>query len=171
MTQDRLVTLRLSTNLIATIEAEARRREISAAQMIRLALADGLRRRGPDDPPRGGNYLSRPSLIAATFDAASDWLDLQRRLRAEGLVLRQSDESWGAEARIALHDWPGNHFLMWLDETGQSLAELTMRFRAPFPDPPRRTAITFPPGAFRSLRERAAERVRFIDPPDEDRAA
>lgn len=174
-TQHRLVTLRLSADLIAALELEAHRREISPAQMIRLAIVETVRRRAPASrapvaegtgaeggtgtaaPP--SNYAPRPSLIAATFDAASDWLDLQRRLRTEGLVLRLHEESWSAESRVALHDWPSDRFVIWLDETGQSLGELMMRFRAPFPGGMRRAPIVLPPGTFRALRQRSAQRV------------
>ncbi|MBD3788321.1 MAG: hypothetical protein IE922_15405 [Sphingomonadales bacterium] len=161
MTQHRLVTLRLSADLIAALETEAHRREISPAQMIRVAIVETVRRKAGDGGAAtpGGNYMPRPSLIAATFDAAESWLDLQSRLRAEGLVLRLHEESWGSEARIALHDWPADRFVAWLDETGQSLAELTMRFRAPFPGQMRRAPITLPPGAFRALRKRSALRL------------
>lgn len=165
MTQHRLVTLRLSADLIAALETEAHRREISPAQMIRVAIVETVRRKsdgataGEAGHAPAGNYLPRPSLIAATFDAAEDWLDLQTRLRAEGLVLRLHEESWATEARIALHDWPADRFVVWLDEAGQSLAELMMRFRAPFPGQVRRAPITLPPGAFRALRKRSALRL------------
>ena len=161
MTQHRLVTLRLSADLLAALETEAHRREISPAQMIRVAIVETVRRKAGAGGATGpsGNYMPRPSLIAATFDAAETWLDLQTRLRAEGLVLRLHEESWGSEARIALHDWPADRFVAWLDETGQSLAELTMRFRAPFPGQVRRAPITLPPGAFRALRKRSALRL------------
>jgi len=155
MTQTRLVTLRLSTDLINAIEIEAHRHEITAAQVIRAALSEVLIRRAA--PPASSNYSPRPSLIAATFDAAQDWLDLQRRLRAEGLVLRLAEGDRVSGTRIALHDWPGDRFLIWLDDAGQSFAELSLRFRAPFPGALRRHAAAFPPGTFRALHERAAE--------------
>lgn len=178
MTQHRLVTLRLSADLLAAIETEAHRREISPAQMIRTAIVETVRRKGGGesggDPGKtpSGNYMPRPSLIAATFDAATDWLDLQTRLRTEGLVLRLHDESWGSEARIALHDWPADRFVSWLGETGQSLPELMMRFRAPFPGQMRRAPIALPPGAFRALRRRSALRLEETDAArDDERAA
>lgn len=158
MTQHRLVTLRLPADLIAALEVEAHRRELSPAQMIRVALVETVRIRGLASPRVvQGNYAARPSLIAATFDTARDWLELQSKLRAEGLVLRLHEESGGPEGRIALHDWPSDRFLLWLDEAGQDPHELRMRFRAPFPGQVRHAPVTLPP--FRALPRRSSLRL------------
>jgi hypothetical protein len=121
MTQHRLVTLRLPTDLIAQIEAAARLQEETPAELIRRALADALR-----EAPTAVQK-SEMAVISAAFDRAQGWLDLQARLRKAGFVLRLDGE------RLGLHEWPSDRFVLWIEEIGHSLAELMLQYRAPFP--------------------------------------
>ncbi|WP_444460555.1 hypothetical protein [Rhodobacter capsulatus] len=84
MTQHRLVTLRLPTDLIAKIEAAARLQEETPAELIRRSLSDALRR------PRA-SCKNEMAVITAAFDKAQGWLDLQAKLR-KAFVLRLEDE-------------------------------------------------------------------------------
>ena len=117
----RHVTLRLPLDLIEAVETEARAREVPSAVLLRAALIRAF---------SATEHLPPTHLCAlrAALDEARGWLDLQVRLRAGGLVLRL-----GLGARLAVHDWPADRFLIWLDTLGPDLAELTLRFRAPFP--------------------------------------
>lgn len=121
MTQHRLVTLRLSTDLITRIEAAARRCEETPAEVIRRCLAEALR----ETPPavKRGDL----AVLNLAFEQAQGWLDLQAKLRKAGFVLRLDGE------RLGLHEWPSDHFVLWSEEIGQSLADLSVQFRAPFP--------------------------------------
>lgn len=121
MTQHRLVTLRLPTELIAKIEAAARLHEETPAELIRRSLAQALREL-PEAVPK-----SQLMVLASAFDKAQGWLDLQAKLRKTGFVLRLDGE------RLGLHEWPSDRFVLWIEEIGHSLAELTLQYRAPFP--------------------------------------
>ena len=61
--------------------------------------------------------------------AAPGWLDLQRTLRREGLVLRLSE----CGQSLQLHSWPEDRLLMPLSALGLTLEGLCLHFRAPFP--------------------------------------
>lgn len=121
MTQHRLVTLRLPTDLIAKIEASARLREETPAELIRRALSEALR-----EMPEAVKK-SDLMVLSGAFDKALGWLDLQAKLRKAGFVLRLDGE------RLGLHEWPSDRFVLWIEELGHSLAELTVQYRAPFP--------------------------------------
>lgn len=132
MTQHRLVTLRLPTDLITRIEAVARQREETPAGLIRRCLGEALR----ETPPavKRGDL----AVLNLAFDQAQSWLDLQAKLRKAGFVLRLDGE------RLGLHEWPSDHFVLWIEEIGQSLADLTLQFRAPFPGALTRRAVRPP---------------------------
>lgn len=57
------------------------------------------------------------------------WLDLQRSLRREGLVLRLTD----CGRSLVLHSWPEDRPLFQLEAIGLTLERLCLHFRAPFP--------------------------------------
>ena len=138
MEQHRLVTLSLPVSLIARIEARAHGDQIAPAEVIRRALIATLAE---------GETALAPNLMAAravqeALAGAAGWLDLQHRLRQEGVVLRLRAD------RLALNSWPADRFILWLDDLGETLADLTLRFRAPFPGAiPRRRAQPPPDGA------------------------
>ena len=66
--------------------------------------------------------------LMAEFEAAASWLDLQRRLRARGFVLRLH-----AGGDLFLHVWPSDRKLLPIEALGQSLEALSLHFRAVFP--------------------------------------
>lgn len=110
------------------------------------ALRDQVRQRQPEtappqDPaatPRLSPDAAEQRLTRATraiagelapeFAAAASWLDLQRRLRARGFVLRLD----GAGA-LYLHIWPSDRRLMPVEALDHSLESLSLHFRAVFP--------------------------------------
>ncbi|MBZ4023173.1 hypothetical protein CKO11_11970 [Rhodobacter sp. TJ_12] len=121
MTQNRLVTLRLPTDLIAKIEVAARLHEETPAELIRRALSEAL-----EEVP-SAVHKSELAALSNAFENAQGWLDLQAKLRKIGFVLRLEEE------RLGLHEWPSDRFVLWVEEIGHSLAELMLQFRAPFP--------------------------------------
>lgn len=66
--------------------------------------------------------------LAAEFDRAANWLDLQRRLRARGFVLRLD-----AAGGLYLHVWPSDRRLLPVEALDHSLESLSQHFRAVFP--------------------------------------
>ena len=123
MQRDRLVSLRLSDDLLLALGRTARLRGMAVPDLVRALLTRGTGDSAevlPDLPVRGP--------IAAEFAAAADWVDLQSRLRRHGYVLRPS-----VDGGLAVHDWPGDRLLVALSRLGQDEAALTLRFRAPFP--------------------------------------
>jgi len=123
MQRDRLVSLRLSDDLLLALGRTARLRGMAVPDLVRAILARGTGDSHevlPDLPVRGP--------IAAEFAAAGDWVDLQSRLRRHGYALRCA-----ADGELAVHDWPGDRFLVPLSRLGQDEAALTLRFQAPFP--------------------------------------
>ncbi len=123
MAADRTVTLRLSDSLFRAALARARAEEVPAAEVIRTALA---REVGAEAGPVGAVAAVRGAL-SAEFAAAADWLDLQRRLRGRGFVLRRRDDA------LWLHTWPVERPLLPLARLGPGEAALTVHYRAPFP--------------------------------------
>jgi hypothetical protein len=109
----------------------------------RAAIAAGQR---PSDLVR--DALTQAFAPVAVFDtdtvgtlfrsiaASTGWLDLQRRLRRLGFVLRAD-----CDGDAFLHDWPSDRRIISLTEAGYRLRDLTIRFREPFP------ARIFRPGA------------------------
>lgn len=66
--------------------------------------------------------------LAAEFDGAANWLDLQRRLRSRGFVLRLD-----AAVGLYLHVWPSDRRLLPVEALDHSLESLSQHFRAVFP--------------------------------------
>ncbi|MBD3803969.1 MAG: ribbon-helix-helix protein, CopG family [Thioclava sp.] len=139
MKQHRLVSLRLPLDLIDQLGREARALGLSPAEMARQALRQGLTSDTADDEEASA-MLPEMRAVQEALDRASDWLDLQQRLRNAGFVLRA-----GACGAIGLHDWPANRFLIPLDEVGTSPAELVLRYRAPFPGRAAAPELSVPP--------------------------
>jgi hypothetical protein len=131
------VSLELPDDLLLALGRAARAAGCGPSAYLGAALAAALER--PERfvaAERVGQALSR----------AKCWLDLQRRLRAEGFVLRLI----GEEERLWLCLWPENRPLFEAGDLGVDLAGLCLRFRADFPGrglripapaPPRRRVI------------------------------
>jgi len=73
---------------------------------------------------------------------ASDWVELQHRLRIEGFALRIH-----AEQGLQLCTWPKIRPLMPAAEAGLDLLELTLRFKTRFPFPTSQSAQCAEPTA------------------------
>lgn len=108
------------------VSIAARQQGLTPGQYVAAALRQALT--GPVCRRRTGHEAEE---IAAIFAGAADWLDLQRRLRARGLVIRR-----GVEGELHLHSWPAGVRLLPVEALGQSAPSLCLRFRAPFPDMP-----------------------------------
>lgn len=84
-------------------------------------------------------------VIRTAIHRASDWLDLQRRLRSKGYVLRRV-----ADGGLAVHTWPRDKAIRRLDDLGYSLAGLVLKYGATFPGDisgARRARVVGPPTA------------------------
>mgnify|MGYP002078730129 CR=1 FL=1 len=125
MSKDRTVTLRIPEALLAAALNAARREEMTTPDFIRAAIADRVAEFG--GPARDPLAALRRRL-RRDFAAADGWVDLQRRLRGQGLVLRarEAGEVW-------LHTWPVERRLVPLARLGTTREELVVLYRAPFP--------------------------------------
>lgn len=84
-------------------------------------------------------------LIRQAIHHSADWLDLQRRLRARGYVLRRA-----AGGGLAIHTWPRDRAILSIEDLGYSLAGLVLKFGATFPGDfsgARRARLAPPPSA------------------------
>ncbi len=124
MTQFMPVALDLPVPLILALGQAARDAGVTPTDFVILALTDALHDRGqaPGDATAG---------VRQALCLASDWLDLQRRLRQAGHVLRRH-----RDGGLYLHDWPFDRPVLPLSDLGYTLAGLTLRFAAPFPGEP-----------------------------------
>ncbi len=125
MPGDRSVTIRIPEPLLAAAIRAARAGEMTAAEFIRTALAERLAELDSDGQRDPVGVIRRA--LRRQFSQASDWLDLQRRLRAEGFVLRE------AEGDLWLFTWPLERRLVRLERVGPGREDLTLHFRSPFP--------------------------------------
>ena len=128
MTQSRLVTLRLPLDLIARIEARAHEMELAPGEVIRGALEAALTGVSLPEPSREARERAA---LRASIARAEGWLSLQSDLRRQGFVLRLHEGT-----QLAVHSWPEDRFLLWLDTLGHDIGTLSLAFRAPFPGAP-----------------------------------
>ncbi|MCB2109388.1 MAG: hypothetical protein H6895_04320 [Defluviimonas sp.] len=77
---------------------------------------------------RAGAPATRAETVDLAIRQAGSWLELQRRLRRAGVVLRLA-----GDGQLMLHDWPRNRPILPLAGLGHSLASLVLAFGAPFP--------------------------------------
>ena len=125
MSKDRTVTLRIPEALLAAALNAARREEMTTPDFIRAAIADRVAEVG--GPARDPLAALRRRL-RRDLGAARGWVDLQRRLRGQGLVLRARDEG-----EVWLHTWPVERRLVPLSRLGTTREELVVLYRSPFP--------------------------------------
>ncbi|MBC7143078.1 MAG: hypothetical protein H5U18_13140 [Rhodobacteraceae bacterium] len=126
MDHSHAVTIDLPEVLLIALGQAARAAGCSPSEFLRATLRGALDRtparlRAEDEVIRHASHLAR------------DWLDLQRRLRAAGYVLRRAPEGG-----LAVHSWPLDRPIMRVEDVGLSLAGLVLKFRAPFPGDVRR---------------------------------
>ena len=126
------VTFELSKDMLLALGQAADAAQTNPSDYLRAVLRTALQ----SSPVR---LRGAESDIRLAIALASDWLDLQGRLRAAGYVLRLSDDTG-----LYLHSWPRNQMILPIKDIGHSLAGLMLRFSAPFPGdipPARRTAL------------------------------
>lgn len=121
MAQERLVTLRLSDDVLSALSGMARMDGRAPADIIRDALANALAAR------KGGSDRI-PAEVGEAFRAAPEWLTLQSRLRRLGFVLRLD-----ADGHLALFSWPHERMIVPVERIGHTQTTLSLRFHAPFP--------------------------------------
>lgn len=119
MTRSIQIAIDLPETLLRALGQAARAAGVTPSDYLRTTLAAAL---------AGVTTPSATDPVQAIIATAEDWLDLQRRLRGAGYVLRRADAG-----HLVLHDWPLNRPILPLLDLGHSLAALTLRFRAPFP--------------------------------------
>ena len=122
MSKDRVVSLKLSEDLLLGIGRAARAAGCSPQEIIRDAVAAAL------TESRQAELAEQVGHIRGLFDQAEGWLELQSNLRSAGFVLRAAPAGG-----LGLHTWPQENYLIPAEALGQSLAALSLRFRAPFP--------------------------------------
>ncbi|MCX7646368.1 MAG: hypothetical protein N2Z62_13885 [Rhodobacteraceae bacterium] len=123
MSGDRTVTIRIPAPLLAAAARAARAEEMTAGDFIRAALAE----RVAAASGAGDAVSTLRRALRRDFAEAADWPDLQRRLRAQGFVLR------AVEGRVWIHTWPLERRLLPLARLGVTVEDLTLLYRAPFP--------------------------------------
>lgn len=126
----RTVTIELSDALLLALGRAARAAGCSPSDYLRAVLRGALDR----TPAR---LRSEAEEILQAVHLSQDWVDLQRRLRAQGLVLRRT-----ADGGLAVHTWPVERAILPLSAIGPGEADLTLRFGRAFPtDVPRAAAL------------------------------
>jgi hypothetical protein len=126
------VELDLPPALLLALGRAARRAGLTPSDYVASVLAAAVER--ADFPPIGTADVVQQALMAA-----SDWLDLQCRLRRAGYVLRRDPAG-----DLMLHDWPLNRPLLPMADLGHGMAGLTVQFQAPFPAEVFTAPVTLP---------------------------
>jgi hypothetical protein len=123
--------LKLPPDMLRVVDDLARRRDVTAGQIVRQMIADGIRyeTQRAKTPVRADEQLLAPlrARLARDLAHAGSWRDLQTRLRAQGVEFRP------AGGGLTLHRFPGGDRLCKASELGYSYARLVQRFRAGFP--------------------------------------
>ena len=123
MTSERFITLQIPEALYCAALRTACKESLTPAELVRDALAQRVANQGRLDRAVENMRTS----LSHEFETASDWLDLQRRLRAQDCVIRRhTGELW-------LCSWPWERRLVRLERLGSPEAELALRFHARFP--------------------------------------
>lgn len=141
MAEDRTVELELPHRLLLALGRAAESARVRPSAYLCAVLEIALDREGFALP--GAEEEVRIALHLAT-----GWPDLQKRLRAQGRVLRA-----GEGGELFLHTWPEGRRLLPLALFGESRAGLTLRFATDFPP-------ATPLAAFRSCRVAAPDQPR-----------
>lgn len=125
------ITIRLPEKLLRAARDVAALRDVTLGQLVRDALNAEIRRAprpstSPDRAEERRLALLR-ARFAEDFARAETWEDLQGRLRRKGATLRE------AGGGLAIVTWPEGQRICKASDMNASLANLTRRFRAPFP--------------------------------------
>lgn len=78
-----------------------------------------------DAPSRA---TGQDEVIRSAIHGATDWPDLQRRLRAKGYVLRRAPDGG-----LAIQTWPRGRAILRIEDLGYSHAGLVLKFGGAFP--------------------------------------
>ena len=124
MTPRRTLNVTIPPPLLDAAERAARTQNLPLADFLRGAILSAA----TDARPSAGVSRRSAADLARVFDDALGWLDLQRRLRMRGFVLRRT-----AGGILWLHLWPQDHPLLPVSALGLSLEGLSLQFRAAFP--------------------------------------
>lgn len=125
MNNDRSLTIRIPEALLSSTMSAARVEDMTAAEFIRIAVADRVAELGGAAKRDAVGMIRRA--LRRDFSEARDWLDLQRRLRAQKLVIRKR------EGQLWLFTWPIERKLVALTRLGVSEEDLTILYRTSFP--------------------------------------
>lgn len=127
----RTVTVAMPEALLLALGRAARAAGCSPSDYL-CAVVRGALDRTPARP------RSEEEAIQRAVNLSADWVELQRRLRAAGFVLRRAPEGG-----LAVHSWPIERAILPLKALGFSEADLALRYGTRFPpDAPRRAAVS-----------------------------
>lgn len=115
------VTVEFSNDMLLALGRAAQFARTTPSDYLRAVLRTALE----SSPVR---LREADDVVRLAIMLASDWLDLQSRLRAANYVLRLSDKQG-----LRVHSWPRNQVILPIEDIGHSLAGLALRFAAPFP--------------------------------------
>lgn len=127
----RTVTVAMPEVLLLALGSAARAAGCSPSDYLRAVLRGALDR----TPAR---LRSEEEVIQRAVNLSADWVELQRRLRAAGFVLRRAPEGG-----LAVYSWPIERAILPLKALGLGEADLTLRYGTRFPaEAPRQTAVS-----------------------------
>lgn len=121
MTQHHSVSVDLPEDVLAALGNAADAAECRPSDYLNALLRVVL----ANTPSRASR---QEQVIRTAIHKASDWLDLQQRLRSNGYVLRRLP---GGD--LAIHAWPRDRAILRIEDLGYSLAGLVLKFGAAFP--------------------------------------
>lgn len=124
MEQDIPVSIDLPRDLLLTLGRAAGQAGCAPTDYVYRLLSAAL------DPVTGQTDNALRMALRLALRLATDWPDLQHRLRMSGHVLRALN---GAEGELSLCRWPLERPLMPLTALGVSRADLVLRLGADFP--------------------------------------
>jgi hypothetical protein len=123
------LTLKLPPDRIRALNQMAAERDVTVGQLLRDTIDRELYLSRPARaiPPRSKERLSAPvqSVLAAVFSDASDWTDLQDRLRLKGFELQMD------RGTMTLYRWPRREPICPAADAGFSADLLQSRFQHP----------------------------------------
>ncbi len=127
----RTVTVAMPEALLLALGRAARAAGCSPSDYLCAVLRGALDR----TPAR---LRPEEEVIRRAVNLSADWVELQRRLRAAGFVLRRAPEGG-----LAVHSWPIERAILPLKALGFGEADLTLRYGTGFPsDAPRQAAFS-----------------------------
>ncbi len=117
----RTVTVALPEALLLALGRAARAAGCSPSDYLRAVLRGALDR-------TAARFRPESEVILCAVELSTDWVELQRRLRAAGFVLRRAPEGG-----LAVHSWPVERAILPLGALGVGEADLMLRYGSRFP--------------------------------------